>query len=148
MLKVQFLKSMHNLADERAEKEIRNWTSFMNFLGFPGICRIPRSSLMIHVILSMKNPGGGKEPQIQGRNFTRKNSKTFFGFKGHTVLGDNKDHDSTIDLSKRGITVYRDRAARGHNLLIESVIQIQRVRVKFMFTCFAYNLRAVKTIQG
>ena len=26
-----------------------------------------------------------------------------------------KDHDTTIDLSKRGITVYRDKAYSGHD---------------------------------
>ncbi len=61
--------------------------------------------------------------------FTKKNSKTFFGYKGHTIVDDNipvpmirsyavstaKDHDTTIDLSKRGIIVYRDRGYFGHD---------------------------------
>ena len=106
-----------------------------------------------------------------------------------------RDHDTAIDLSKKGITVYRnkgcfghdpggingtmDRAVRGHKLPIESVRRnlrisrkrsmvecpyavmkrvfhfsnvlvtlIRRVGVKFMFTCFAYNLHAVKIMQG
>ena len=53
--------------------------------------------------------------------FTKKNSKTFFGYKGHTIVDDNipvpmirsyavstaRDHDTTIDLSKRGIIVQK-----------------------------------------
>ena len=106
-----------------------------------------------------------------------------------------KDHDTTIDLSKRGITVYRDkgyfghaprgidgtmdRRVRNHDLSVESkrrnirisrkrsmveypyatmkrifhfshvmVTTIRRVRVKFMFACFAYNVHALKIING
>ena len=106
-----------------------------------------------------------------------------------------KDHDTTIDLSKRGIIVYRDRgyfghdpkgidgtmdrSVRNHKLSIESVRRnlrisrkrslveylyaiikrvfqfshvmvktVKRVRVKFMFACFEYNLHALKIIQG
>ena len=106
-----------------------------------------------------------------------------------------KDHDTTVDLSKRGITVYRDkgyfghdpkgidgtmdRSGRNHKLSIESirrnlrisrkrslveypysiikrvfhfshvmVTTVKRVRVKFMFACFGYNVHALKIIQG
>ena len=106
-----------------------------------------------------------------------------------------KDHDTTINLSKRGIIVYRDkgyfghdprgidgtmdRSVRDHKLSIESVRRnlrisrkrslveyphsiikrvfhfshvmvttVKRVRVKFMFACFKYNLHVLKIIQG
>ncbi|WMT50368.1 MAG: transposase [Thermoplasmatales archaeon] len=86
--------------------------------------------------------------------FAKKNSKTFFGYKGHTIVDDNilvsairsyavstaRDHDSTADLSNRGIIVYRDKgyfghdprgidgtidkSARNHKLYIESIKKI------------------------
>ena len=150
----------------------------------------------------------GKTGRSRDGSFTRKNDRTYFGYKGHTIVDDNripilrscavttaKDHDTAIDLSKKGITVYRnkgcfghdpggtdgtmDRAVRNHKLPMESVRRnrrisrkrsmveypyavmkrvfrfsnvlatlIRRVGVKFMFTCFAYNLHAVKTMQG
>ena len=151
----------------------------------------------------------GKTRRSKDGSFTKKNSKTFFGYKGHTIVDDNipvpmirsyavstaKDHDTTIDLSKRGITVYRDkgyfghdpkgidgtmdRSVRNHKLSIESirrnlrisrkrslveypysiikrvfhfshvmVTTVKRVRVKFMFACFAYNVHAVKIVNG
>ena len=153
------------------------------------------------------DPGHGKhdEPRNEGKtrrsrdgSHTKKNNKTYFGYKGHTIVDDNrpvptirsyaittaKDHDINIDLSKHGITVYRDkgyfghdprgfngtmdRNVRNHKLPIESirrnlriskkrslveypyaimkrvfhfshvmVTTIRRVRVKFMFACFA-----------
>ena len=42
MVKVLFLQSMYNLADEQAEKEIRDRISFMNFLDYPE--RLPDST--------------------------------------------------------------------------------------------------------
>ena len=53
---------------------------------------------------------------------TKKNNKTYSGYKRHTILDDNSpvptirsyaittamDNDTSIDLSKHGITVYRD----------------------------------------
>ncbi len=56
-------------------------------------------------------------------SFTKKNNKAFFGYKGHTITDDNhpvplirsyavttaKVHDTKIDLSKAGITVYGTR---------------------------------------
>ena len=106
-----------------------------------------------------------------------------------------KDHDAGIDLSRAGITVYRDngyfgsdpkgidgtmdRSVRNHKLSIESVRRnrrisrkrslveypyavmkrvfhfshvivtlVRRVRVKFMFACFGYNVHALKILQG
>jgi IS5 family transposase len=106
-----------------------------------------------------------------------------------------KDHDTKIDLSKVGITVYRDkgyfghdpkgkdatmdRSVRNHKLSIQSVRRnrrisrkrslveypyaimkrmfhfshvmvtlVRRVRVKFMFACFGYNVHALKILQG
>ena len=163
------------------------------------------------------DPGHGRheEPREEGKtrrskdgSHTKKHSRSFFGYKGHTIVDDNtipivrsyavttaKDHDTTIDLSKRGIVVYRDRgyfghdpkgingtmdrSVRDHRLPIQSVRRnlrisrkrslveypyavmksvfhfshvmvtlIRRVRVKFMFACFAYNLHAMKTLQG
>ncbi len=77
------------------------------------------------------DPGHSKheEPRSEGKTrrskdgtFAKKNDKTFFGYKGHTIVDDNKipilrsyavttakDHDITFDLSKEGITVYRDK---------------------------------------
>ena len=70
------------------------------------------------------------EPRSEGKtrrsrygSFTKKNNQTFFGYEGYTIVDDNnpvpfirsyavttaKDHDTKIDLSKRGITVYRDK---------------------------------------
>ena len=70
----------------------------------------------------------GKTRRSKDGSFTKKNNKTFFGYKGHTIVDDNipvpvirsygvttaKDHDSTIDLSKTGITVYRDKGYFEH----------------------------------
>ncbi len=156
------------------------------------------------------------EPRSEARtrrskdgSFTKKNNKAFFGYKGHDIVDDSnpvpvirsyavttaKDHDTKIDLSKTGITVYRDkgyfrhdpkgidgtmdRSVRNHKLSIESVRRnrrisrkrslveyphvvikgvfhfghvlvttIRRVRAKFMFAWFAYNLHAVNILQG
>jgi len=151
----------------------------------------------------------GKIRRSRDGSLTKKNSKTFFGYKGHTIVDDNipvpmirsyavstaKDHDTTIDLLKRGIIVYRDkgyfvhdpkgidgtmdRSVRNHKLSIEpirrnlrisrkrslveypySIIKrvfhfshvmvttVKRVRVKFMFACFANYARALKIING
>lgn len=104
------------------------------------------------------------------------------------------DHGTRINLSRVGITVYRDKgyfgseprgidatmdkAMRNHKLSIESVRRnrrmtrkrslveypyavikrafyfshaivtlIRRVRVKFMFACFAYNIHALNILQ-
>ena len=84
-------------------------------------------------------------------SFTRKNNKTYFGYKGHIIVNANipvpmrrsyavttaKDIDTAIDLSKSGITVYMnksyfgseyrgingtmERAVRDHKLPVESV---------------------------
>ena len=149
----------------------------------------------------------GKTRRSRDGSFTKKNSKTFFGYKGHTIVDDNipvpmirsyavstaKDHDTTIDISKRGIVMYRDRGyfghdpreidgtmdrlVRNHKLSIQSVRRnlrisgkrslveypysiikrvfhfshvmvttVKRVRVKFMFACFGYNVHALKII--
>ena len=151
----------------------------------------------------------GKTRRSKDGSFTKKNNKTFFGHKGHTIVDDNdpvpfiqsyavttaKDHDTRIDLSKHGITVYRDkgyfgsdpkgidgtmdRSVRDHKLSIESVRRnlrisrkrslveypyavmkrmfhfshvmvtlVRRVRVKFMFACFGYNVHALKIVHG
>ena len=151
----------------------------------------------------------GKTRRSKDGSFTKKNSKIFFGYKGRTIVDDSisvpiirfyavsttRDHDTTIDLSKRGIIVSRDkryfgndprgidgtmgRSVRNHNLSIESVRRnlrisrkislveylysiikrvfhfslvmvttVKRVRVKFMFACFGYNLYTFKIIQG
>ena len=151
----------------------------------------------------------GKSRRSKDGSFTKNNNKTSFGYKGHSIVDDNnpvpvirsyavtaaKDHDTRIDLSKRGITVYRDkeyfgsdpkgidatvdRAVRNHKLSIESlrrnrrisrkrsmveypyavikrvfhfyhvmVTLVRRVRVKFMFACFGYNVHALKILQG
>ena len=71
----------------------------------------------------------GKTRRSRDGSFTKKNSKTFFGYKGHIIVDDNipvpmirsyavstaKDHDTTIDLSKRGIIVYRNRRYFEHD---------------------------------
>ena len=151
----------------------------------------------------------GKTRRSKDGSFTKKNNKTFFGYKGHTIVDDDdrvpfirsyavtiaKDHDTRIDLSKHGITVYRDkgyfgsdpkgidgtmdRSVRCHDLFIESVRRnsrisrkislvkypyavmkrmfhfshvmvtlVRRVRVKFMFACFGYNVHALKILHG
>ena len=99
----------------------------------------------------------GKTRRSKDGSFTKKNNKTCFGYKGHTIVDDDdrvpfirsyavtiaKDHDTRIDLSKHGITVYRDkgyfgtyskeidgtmdRSVRGHNLFIESVRRNLRI---------------------
>ncbi|MCL4330412.1 MAG: IS5 family transposase [Candidatus Thermoplasmatota archaeon] len=252
MVKVLYLQSLYNLADEQAEKEIHDRTSFMNFLDYPDLLpdaktiwyfrerlsKTGRDRIIWNELkrqLEMKgikvkkgsaqdatfitsDPGHVKhdEPRSEGKtrrsrdgSFTKKNSKTFFGYKGHTIVDDNdpvpfirfyavttaKDHDTRIDLSKRGITVYRDkgyfgsdpngmdgtmdRAVRNHKLSIESIRRnrrisrrrslveypyavmkrmfhfshvmvniVRRVRVKFMFACFGYNVHALKIVRG
>ena len=151
----------------------------------------------------------GKTRRSKDGSFTKKNNKTFFGYKGHDLVDDSnpvpvirsyavttaKDHDARIDLSKVGITVYRDkgyfgsdpkgidgtmdRSVRNHKLSIQSVRRnrrisrkrslveypyavmkrvfhfshfmvtlARRVRVKFMFACFGYNVHALKILQG
>ncbi len=192
------------------------WNELQRQLELKGI-RVRKGSAQDATFIT-SDPGHEKheEPRSEGKtrrskdgSFTKKNNKTFFGYKGHSIVDDNthvpvirsyavttaKDHDTRIDLSKRGITVYRDkgyfghdprgingtmdRSVRGHKLPIESVRRnlrisrkrslveypyaimkrvfhfshvlvtlIRRVRVKFMFTCFAYNLHALKILQG
>ena len=150
----------------------------------------------------------GKTRRSKDGTFTKKDSKTFFGYKGHILTDDNSVpfiksyavttasvHDSKIDLSKEGIPVYRDkgyfgvrpkgydatmtRALRGFKLSTWSILRnkrisrkralveypfaimkrvfhfshtlvtlSRRVRVKFMFSCFAYNLFALNIIKG
>ncbi len=64
----------------------------------------------------------GKTRRSKDGTFTKKNSKTYFGYKGHILTDDNSVpfiksyavttasvHDSKIDLSKEGIPVYRDK---------------------------------------
>ena len=141
----------------------------------------------------------GNTRRSKDGTFTKKNNKTYFGYKGHILTDDNvipiirsyavttaSIHDSQIDLSKRGIPVYRDKgyfgvkpkgydatmtkALRSFKLSIYSILRnrrisrkramveypfsiikrvfhfshnlvtlSRRVRVKFMFSCFAYN---------
>ena len=112
----------------------------------------------------------GKTRTSKDGSFTKKNSKTFFGYKGHTIVDDNipvpmirsyavstaKDHDTTIDLSKRGITVYRDkgyfghdpkgidgtmdRSVRNHKLSIESVRRNLRISSKRSSVEYPYSI--------
>ena len=252
MVKVLYLQSLYNLADEQAETLIRDRISLMNFLDYPDILpdaktiwyfrerlsktgrdriiwnelqrqleskgiRVKKGSAQDATFIT-SDPGHEKheEPRSQGKtrrskdgSFTKKNNKTFFGYKGHSIVDDNnpvpvirsyavttaKGHDTRIDLSKRGITVYRDkgyfgsdpkgidgtmdRSVRNHKLSIESVRRnrrisrkrsmveypyavmkrvfhfshvmvtlVRRVRVKFMFACFGYNVHALNIVQG
>ena len=252
MVKILFLQSMFNMADEQAEKLIRDRISFMNFLDYPDILpdaktiwyfrerlsktgrdriiwnelqkqlelkgiRVKKGSAQDATFIT-SDPGHVKheEPRSEGKtrrsrdgSFTKKNSKTFFGYKGHTITDDNhpvpfvrsyavttaKDHDTRIDLSKRGITVNRDkgyfgsdpkgidgtmdRSVRNHKLSVESIRRnrrisrkrslveypyavmkrmfhfshvmvtlVRRVRVKFMFACFGYNVHVLKIVRG
>ncbi len=70
----------------------------------------------------------GNTGRSRDGSFTRKNDRTYFGYKGHTIVDDNripilrscavttaKDHDTAIDLSKKGITVYRNKGCFGHD---------------------------------
>ena len=71
----------------------------------------------------------GKTRRSRDGTFTKRNGKMFFGYKRHTIVDDNipvlmirsyavstaKDHDTTIDLSKRRIILYRDRGYFGHD---------------------------------
>ena len=125
------------------------------------------------------DPGHVKhdEPRSEGNSrrsrdglFTKKNNKTFFGYKGHTIVADNihvpmirsyavstaKDHDTTIDLSKRGITVYTDkgyfghdpkgidgtmdRSVRNHKLSIESIRRNLRISRKRSLVEYPYYI--------
>ena len=205
-----------------SEKEYKNrkdriiWNYVQRQLELKGI-KVKKGSAQNATFIT-SDPGHVKhdEPRSDGKtrtskdgSFTKKNSKTFFGYKGNTIVDDNipvpmirsyavstaKDHDTTIDLSKRGIIVYRDRgyfghdpkgidgtmdrSVRNHKLSIESirrnlrisrkrslveypysiikrvfnfyhvmVTTVKRVRKKFMFVCFAYNVHALKIING
>jgi IS5 family transposase len=140
--------------------------------------------------------------------FTKKNNKTFFGYKGHILTDLNSIpiirsyavttasvHDSKIDLSRPRIPVYRDkgyfgvkpkgydatmnRAMRCFKLSTRSMMRnwrisrkralveypfaiikrvfhfshtlvtlSRRVRVKFMFSCFSYNIFAMRIIES
>ncbi len=203
---------------ERLSKTGRDrviWNELQRHIELKGI-RVKKGSAQDATFIT-SDPGHGKheEPRGEGKtrrskdgSHTKKHNKTFFGFKGHTIVDDNavpivrsyavttaKDHDTTIDLSKRGIVVYRDRGyfghdpkgingtmdrnVRDHKLPMESIRRnlrisrkrslveypyaimkrvfhfshvmvtlIRRVRVKFMFACLAYNLHAVKILQG
>jgi IS5 family transposase len=204
---------------ERLSKTGRDriiWNELQRQIELKGI-KVKKGSAQDATFIT-SDPGHEKheEPREEGKTrrskdgtFTKKNNRTFFGYKGHDIVDDNhpvpvirsyavttaKDHDTRIDLSKRGITVYRDkgyfgsdpkgingtmdRAVRHHKLPVESVrrnlrisrkrsmveypyavmkrvfhfthvmvTMVRRVRVKFMFACFAYNLHAMKIIQG
>ena len=204
---------------ERLSKTGRDriiWNELKRQLEMKGI-KVKKGSAQDATFIT-SDPGHVKhdEPRSEGKtrrsrdgSFTKKNSKTFFGYKGHTIVDDNdpvpfirfyavttaKDHDTRIDLSKRGITVYRDkgyfgsdpngmdgtmdRAVRNHKLSIESIRRnrrisrrrslveypyavmkrmfhfshvmvniVRRVRVKFMFACFGYNVHALKIVRG
>ena len=145
---------------------------------------------------------------MKAKTFTKKNSMTYFDYKAHILTDDNvvpiirsyavttaSTHDSKIDLSKRGIPVYRDKgyfgvkpkgydatmtkALRSFKLSIYSILRTKRisrkralleypfaimkrvfhfshtlvtlsrrVRVKFMFSCLAYNLFALNILNG
>jgi len=150
----------------------------------------------------------GHTRRFKDGTFTKKNNKTYFGYKAHILTDDSvvpiirsyavtiaSIHDSPIDLSKRGIPVYRDKgyfgvkpkgfdatmtkALRSFKLSIYSILRnkrisrkralveypfaimkrvfhfshtlvtlSRRVRVKFMFSCFAYNLFALNILNG
>ena len=193
------------------------WNELQRQLELKGI-KVKKGSAQDATFIT-SDPGHVKhdEPRSEGKtrrsrdgSFTKKDSKTFFGYKGHTIVDDSnpvpvirscaattaKDHDTGIGLSKRGITVYRDRgylgsdpkgmdgtmdrAVRNHKLSIESITRrnrrisrkrslveypysvmkrmfhfshlmvtlVRRVRVKFMFACFGYNVHAMKILQG
>ena len=204
---------------ERLSKTGRDriiWNELQRQLEAKGI-KVKKGSAQDATFIT-SDPGHEKheEPRSEGKtrrskdgSFTKKNNRTFFGYKGHSIVDDNnpvpvirsyavttaKAHDTRIDLSKRGITVYRDkgyfgsdprgmdgtmdRAVRNHKLSIESVrrnlrisrkrslveypyaiikrvfhfshilvTMIRRVRVKFMFACFGYNVHALKILKG
>ena len=112
----------------------------------------------------------GKTRRSKDGSFTKKNSKTFFGYKGHTIVDDNipvpmirsyavpttKDHDTTVDLSKRGITLYKDkeyfrydprgidgtmdRSVRKHKLSIESIRRNLRISRKRSLVEYPYSI--------
>ena len=110
----------------------------------------------------------GKTRRSKDGSFTRKNNKKFFGYNGHIIVDDNgpgpvilsyavttaKDHDIKIDLSKRGIIVYRDkryfgsdpkgidgtmhRSPRDHKLSIESIRRNFRISRKRSLVEYPY----------
>ena len=112
----------------------------------------------------------GKIRRSKDGSFTKKNSKTFFGYKGHTIVDDNipvpvirsysvstaMDHDTTVDLSKRGIIVCRDRgyfghdpkgidgtmdrSVRNHKLSIESIRRNLRISRKRSLVEYPYSI--------
>ena len=112
----------------------------------------------------------GNTRRSKDGSFTKKNNRTFFGYKGHTIVGDNipvpmirsyavstaKDIDTTIDLSKSGITVYRDkgyfghdprgidgtmdRSVRNHKLSIESIRRNLRISRKRSLVEYPYSI--------
>ena len=125
------------------------------------------------------DPGHVKhdEPRSDGRtrrsrdgSFTKKNNKTLFEYRIDTIVDDNipvpviryyavstvKDHDSTIDLSKTGITVYRnkgyfghdprgidgtmDRSVRDHKLSMESMRRNLRISRKRSLVEYPYAI--------
>ena len=126
----------------------------------------------------------GRTRRSKDRSFTKKNNKTFFGYKGHTIVYDNIPVPVYRDKGYfghdlKGIDGTMDRTVRNHKLSIESirrnlrisrkrslveypyaiikrmfhfshvmVTTVKRVRVKFMFACFAYNVHALKIING
>ena len=116
------------------------------------------------------NVSEGKTRRSRNGSFTKKNSKSFFGYKGHTIVDDNipvpmirsyavpttKDHDTTVDLSKRGITLYKDkeyfrydprgidgtmdRSVRKHKLSIESIRRNLRISRKRSLVEYPYSI--------
>ena len=125
-----------------SEKEYKNrkdriiWNYVQRQLELKGI-KVKKGSAQNATFIT-SDPGHVKhdEPRSDGKtrtskdgSFTKKNSKTFFGYKGNTIVDDNipvpmirsyavstaKDHDTTVDLSKRGIIVYRDKGYFGHD---------------------------------
>jgi IS5 family transposase len=126
----------------------------------------------------------GRTRRSKDGSFTKKNNKTFFGYKGHTIVYDNIPVPVYRDKGyfghdPKGIDGTMDRSVMNHKLSIESirrnlrtsrkrslveypyeimkrlfhfshvmVTTVKRVRVKFMFACFAYNVHALKIING
>ena len=150
----------------------------------------------------------GNTRRSKDGTFTKKNNRTYFGYKGHLLTDDNQvpiirsyavttasTHDSKIDLSRAGIPVYRGKGyfgtkPKGYDATMAKVIGnfklshrtvmrnlrisrkralveypfaimkrvfhfshtpvtlSRRVRVKFMFSCFAYNLFALNILKG
>ena len=68
-----------------------------------------------------------------------------------------RNHDLSVESVRRNIRISRKRSLVKYSYAIMkrifhfSHVMItlgRRVRVKFMFACFAYNMHALKNIQG